>query len=337
MSNVSWNAEYRRWSGQSVGVWHRRLSIARYGLRLCLSGKIMRAFLLLAFAQTFVLAGVFFFLGQIVAEDSALIRWIESLGGEDARRVLSGIASWALLYPEISVDGVYRVMFYALTFTNPLASIVIVALFIHRLVAHDLASQAIVIYNSKALTCWDYIIGKFAIVATILSVMWILPVVCSWLLGNMLAPDWSFFYHTFPSLMRGLAIGVAAVLSLSCVAMLVSSLAKKTGAAVAYWIVGIFALNMVSGALSLAHPVFAYIDPFNALEALAAGTFRMQSFLIDASTMLPFFGNMFSEVSEFAESPDSPITDGARVLPLLALAAISAASIFVVNRRVRPQ
>ncbi|MDQ8200601.1 ABC transporter permease subunit [Pelagicoccus enzymogenes] len=331
----AWTAQYRRWEGEGVGVWRRRLSISRYGLRLCLSGKIIKIFLVLAFAQTLLLGGVFFLFGQLVAPESALLGWLESIGGEQMVRVISGLSSWALLYPEICVDGVYRVMFYLLTFSGPFLSMIIVALFVHRLIANDLASNAIVIYNSKALTRWDYLIGKFLIVATILSVVWILPVVVSWLLGNFLSPDWSFFYHSFPSLLRGLVIGGVAVVSLSCLALLVSSLAKKTGAAVAYWILGWFSFGVVASVASFAHPALNYISPTQSIYALSAGVYRMLDLVTDAQDMLPFFGGFFNTMSDGNDPADLPIGNGEILLPLLSLAVYCVISVVVVSRRVK--
>ncbi|EDY81271.1 hypothetical protein VDG1235_889 [Verrucomicrobiia bacterium DG1235] len=331
----AWNAQYRRWEGESVGVWQRRLSIARYGLRLCLAGRIIKIFLVLSLAQTLVLAGVFFLFGQLVAPDSALLGWLEALGGRQVSTMVSALTSWALLYPEICVDGIYRIMFFFLKFTNPTFSVIIVTLFVHRLIANDLASNAIVIYNSKALTRWDYLIGKFLVVSTILSVVWILPVVASWFLGNVLSPDWSFFYHSFPSLLRGLTLGVVAVVSISCLALLVSSLAKKTGAAVAYWMLGWLSLSVVAKVASLAHPVLNYISPLKAIYAFGSGVFRIADLAVDAQAMLPFFGGFLSRVSPVEEASEIPISNGEILMPLLALALYCGVSIVVVSRRVR--
>lgn len=331
----AWNARYRRWDGESVGVWQRRRSIARNGLRLCLSGKIIKVFLVLASAQALLLSAAFFLFGQLVAPESALLDVLERIGGPQAADVVSGLTSWALLYPEICVDGVYRVFFYLLTFSGPYLSMIMVALFVHRLIANDLASNAIVIYNSKALTRWDYLIGKFLVVSSILSVVWILPVVVSWLLGNLLSPDWSFFYHSFPSLGRGLAVGAVAVVSLSCLALLVSSLARKTGAAVAYWILGWFSMSVVANVARLAHPALDYLSPIRALHALSAGVYRMADLVSEAQDMLPFFNSFLNTVSDRDDPAELPIGNGELWLPLLSLSAYCVVSVWVVSRRVR--
>lgn len=331
----AWNAKYRRWEGKGVGVWKRRLSISRYGLRLCLSGRIIKIFLVLALAQTLVMAGVFFLFGQLVAPESALLSWIESLSGKEVTTMISALSSWALLYPEICVDGIYRIVFFGLKFGSSFFSVIVVALFVHRLIANDLASNAIVIYNSKALTRWDYLIGKFLVVASILSVIWILPVVGSWFLGNALSPDWSFFYHSFPSLLRGLTLGVVAVVSISCLALLVSSMARKTGAAVAYWMLGWLSLGIVSKVASFAHPALEYISPYEAILAFGDGVYRMADLAMDAQNMLPFFGGFLSKVSNAQSAAEMPISNGAVLLPLLSLTFYCILSVAVVSRRVR--
>ncbi len=333
-AKTAWKAEYRRWTGKSAGVWTRRAAIARYGLRLCLKGKIARAFLFLALMQTVVLAAVFFFFGQIVAPDSSLVNWLEDKSGGAITTYLNAITSWMLLYPEICVDGVYRVLFYLMRFSGPFFSMIMVALFIHRLIAGDVASNAIVIYNSKALTRADYMLGKFGVVAPILAVIWIVPVVVSWILGNILSPDWSFFWHTLPSLLRGVAVGVAAVISLSCIAMAVSAVAGRSRAAVAYWILGWIVMSIVGSVASLAHESLALINPIACIEELAAGVYRIDLLWRDAQDMLPFFSGFVSDVDE--DALQVPATLGGGVwAPLLILTAMSFLSLYVVDRRIR--
>lgn len=329
-----WHAGYRRWQGASTGVWTRRLAIARYGLRLCLRGKIVRAFLFLGLLQGLVIAGAFFVFGQLVATDSAIIRFIESVGGLRMRTLVNGLSSWALLYPEICVDGVFRLLFSQLRYTNLLLSLVTVALYAHRLIANDMASQAIVIYNSKALTTWDYLLGKFAIAATALSLIWIAPVLIAWLLGNLLSPDWSFAYHSLPSLLRGLALGAVAVVSLSSLALAVSSLARRTSAAISYWVIGWLALDMAAGAASQAIPALRLLSPARCIEELSRGLFRLDLLLADARSALPFFESTFREVVE-RSAESVPAAPASVAQPLLALCAFTVAGLWLAGKRAR--
>jgi hypothetical protein len=219
-------------------------------------------------------------------------------------------------------------------FPASLLSIVIVALFIHKLIAHDLASQAIVIYNSKALTRWDYLAGKFTIVATILSLVWIFPILSSWLIGNLLAPDWAFFAHTFPSLIRGLVVGIVATLSLSSIALAVSSLAKKTGTAIAFWILGWISLNLISDLSRISYSWFEYVNPLKSINELSEGVFKMDSLITEAQNSLPFIDRVVAKATSLQSLDQIPASDGTLLAPLIALTAMSALSLFIVHRRI---
>jgi hypothetical protein len=63
------------------------------------------------------------------------------------------------------------------------------------LITRDLASNAIVIYSSKAVTRGDYLLGKFCTAFGVMSLTWLGPVCGAWFVGNLLAPDWKFFWH----------------------------------------------------------------------------------------------------------------------------------------------
>lgn len=327
-----WKPQYRRWKGQSVSLWKRRFSIARYGLRLCLAGKAIRAFLFLSFSQLLFLCAVFIIFGQLVTPGSVLVEWIQSKSGERTGTIINGLSSWALLYPEIFVDGIYRIGFFFIKYASMPLTLVIVALFVHKLIAQDLASQAIVIYNSKALTRWDYLTGKFIVVATILSLIWILPIIASWIIGNALSPDWAFFYHSFPSLMRGLLVGAIAVSSLSLIALAVSSLAQKTGTAIAYWILGWVILSSLASLSQFLNPAFDYINPFAAIDTLSSAIFRMDSFISEAQSTIPFIDQAIARISDL-DLDKIPATDGSIIVPSLFLATLSAISILIINRR----
>lgn len=339
----AWSPVYRRWQGQATGVWARRLSIARYGLKLCLAGKAIRFFILIAFLQGFALTALFALFGQIVNPDSALSNWTAGIAGARNAAIINGLTAWALVYPEICVDGIYRAAFYLAKFSASPLSLIIIALCIHRLIALDLASQAIVIYNSKALTRWDYLIGKFLIATCILSFIWIVPFVAAWLVGNTLSPDVRFFFYTFPSLTKSLLVGIVAVITLSLFALAVSSLAKRTGSAVAYWILGWISLGIFSSIAKATYPILQFVNPFSAISEFSNGVFKMNSFLQQARDELPVFNsylesfirsNMDDGKTLSSVVDEIPATDGSLAIPALFVVIICLASVAIANRRV---
>ena len=79
------------------------------------------------------------------------------------------------------------------------------------LITRDLACNAIVIYSSKAVSRGDYLLGKFATAFGFLTLTWLGPVCAAWFLGNLLAPDWRFFWHARGALVNILIYGLSSM------------------------------------------------------------------------------------------------------------------------------
>ncbi len=280
---------YQHWQGQSTGIWQRRLTITRYGLRLCLQSKLLLALLAIAWVAALGLVGIYFLVGQLMAPDSALLASFITKLSPQIQNVIRGAVSWILLYPEITVDGIYRVTFYFVTLGYFALCFVATSLFVPKLIAHDQASQAIIIYNSKALTRFDYLLGKFGIVFTLLSALTIAPLTFAWIAGNLMSPDWSFFVHSFPTLARSLCVCGLFVVTLSLLALALSSLAKKTSVATALWILFWIISSTVSGAAEKLFSWGGYLSPHRLFNALADQLYDLGSLLTAAQTSLPFF------------------------------------------------
>ncbi len=327
---------YHHWQGQSTGIWQRRLTITRYGLRLCLQSKLLIGMLAITWVTALGLVGIYFFVGQLMAPESALLAsFVEKLGPQ-IQNVIRGAISWILLYPEITVDGIYRVTFYYVTLGNFATCFVAISLFVPKLIAHDQASQAIIIYNSKALTRFDYLLGKFGIVFTLLSALTLAPLTFAWLAGNLMSPDWSFFVHSFPSLARSLFTSGIAVVTFSLIALAISSLAKKTSTATAIWCMFWVITNIISGAAEKLFNWGTYISPHRLLNALADQLYDLPGILTSAKASLPFFDQaartIFSKTPEIAAQPAVSL-----YLPLGFAAAFCLVAIGILFQRTRSE
>lgn len=325
---ASKNNGYTRWTGVSTGIWQRRWVITRTGLGLCLNQKLLRAIIIVMLAATLVGMSLILFVGQLTSPDSRLLTFLGDSFGDQFRQAANGLASWVLLYPEIIVDGLYRAIFLALTNVSLLASYIAISLFIAKLISHDIASQAIVIYNSKALTRFDYLIGKFGIVAMILSAIWLIPIVSLWVVGNLMSPDWSFFVHSFKALTRALFVSGVAITSLSLLALALSALARKTSFAVSLWIMLWIFSSMVGRAAQLVYPLGGYVSPSICVRSLAWASFRVDEVWNSAASALPFFNMLFSQgAAEFPPEFSSGSSSVAQPLMFLGLYAVVSALI----------
>lgn len=327
---------YQHWRGQSTGIWTRRWTITRYGLRLCWRSRLLKILFAVVWVSALGLVALHFMVGQVLSPDSALLSYFTQNFGRRAKAVIDGMAAWILLYPEISVDGLYRfTLSYASLFYGTLCFYA-VALFVPKLISHDLSSRAILVYNSKALTRFDYLLGKFGIVATLVAALAVAPLVMIWFLGNLLSPDWSFFWYGLPALGRALAVGGVTTVSLSLFALAVSSLAKKTSSATAFWILA----WVVSGfAASAASKVFSwgrYLSPGVCLREISHRVYAVSDVVETAKESLPFFKSTLESMPRKTSILEATPEQGWWV-PCLFLAGFCVLALLAISKRVQPE
>jgi len=213
-----------------------------------------------------------------------------------------------------------------------------VIFFIPKLIAQDLSSHAFVIYNSKALTRYDYLLGKFGVVFGILALLWLLPLVASWAVGNLMAPRWSFFVHSLPALGIALGAGLFGVTVLSLIALAISALAKRSSVAVAVWAVGWIAASIFAGAVGQLHHWGEYLSPGQCIARMGGSLFDLPGVYEKAKTMLPLF-NFFVDSTGpgKADIPSDWFQIGTVWEPALFLIGYGVLSVAILAKRVKPE
>jgi hypothetical protein len=129
-------------------------------------------------------------------------------------------------------------------------------------------------------------------------------------------------------------VGIVATLSLSSIALAVSSLAKKTGTAIAFWILGWISLNLISDLSRISYSWFEYVNPLKSINELSEGVFKMDSLITEAQNSLPFIDRVVAKATSLQSLDQIPASDGTLLAPLIALTAMSALSLFIVHRRI---
>jgi ABC-2 type transport system permease protein len=202
------------------------------------------------------------------------------------------------------------------------------------LVTRDLASNAIVVYASKAVSRGDYFLGKFATAFGLLCLTWLGPISAAWLVGNLLAPDWRFFWHARIALGHTLLFGLPMMGLLSVLALGVSAISSKEKATPALW----FMWWIFGGVLA---PIARHTQPwlrhlsfnFN-LDQLALALFHPGKDLEVAQPSIPILGEMVRNIRPATMAALNEPATLAAALTLLSLAAVAA---LILNRRVKPE
>lgn len=324
---------YQHWEGAHLGVWHRRWVIAANGLRGCLQAKGMQHLVLTCWLLALVMVAIQFAVGQLLVADSIIVQWIGNFNPQ-LQTFAKLLTTWLEQHPEISVRTTQNILFHYFSIWLMPLGIFGLGLAIPLLITRDLASSAIVVYASKAVSRGDYFMGKFATALGLLTLTWLGPVCAAWFVGNLLAPDWRFFWHARAALGHAVLFGLVMMPLLSALALGVSAISPKEKATPALW----FMWWVLGGVLA---PIARHTEPwlrhlsfnFN-FDQIALALFRPGNDLEVARANIPVLGEM---VRNIRPATMAALNEPAAAIATLALLGMVAAAAFILHRQVRPE
>ncbi len=327
------DAHYQHWDGAHLGIWARRWVIARNGLAAALQNKAIRNLIALCWLAGLAMAGLLFLVGQLLVADSMVVKWVAQLNPalQSFARMLT---SWLQDHPEISVGTTQNLLFYLFcTYSLPL-SIFVLGMAMPALITRDLASNAMVIYASKAVTRGDYLLGKFCVAFGLLTMTWLGPVCGAWLVGNLLAPDWRFFWHARVALVHALLFGLSSMVILSALALGVSAVSSREKSTPALWFMWWILGGVIQPIALQTKPWLRHLSFTFNLKQIGLACFRLGDDLKTAQDNIPIFGEMLRNIrSDTRFALDHPLVGGA----LAGLAVMLLLAAWVVVERVSPE
>lgn len=324
---------YKHWDGTHLGVWSRRLVIARNGLTACLRNRWLRYVVGLCWSAALGMTAVLFLVGQLLVADSLVVRWVGNLS-PGLQSFAHMLTAWLEQHPEISVRTTQDLLFFYFCKFLLYAGIFALGMAIPMLITRDLASNAIVIYSSKAVSRGDYFLGKFATAFGVLAVTWLGPLCAAWFLGNLLAPDWRFFWHSRAALGHVLAFGLCSLTLLSLLAMGVSACSSKAKTTVALWYMWWIAGGVVAPIAEHTEPWLRHLSFNYNLDQIALAIFRLGHDLNTARDNIPVFGQMLRNIpARTMEALNAPTIAGAVTWSLLMIALAA----LILRGKVKPE
>ena len=324
---------YQHWDGVHLGLWRRRIAIAQNGLTACLRNKWLRHVVVLSWGTTLVMTALLFMVGQLLVADSIVVQWIGNFnpGLQSFAKMLT---TWLEQHPEISVRTTQNVLFYFFCTYLLRASIFILGMAMPMLITRDLASNAIIIYSSKAVSRGDYLLGKFSTAFGLMALAWLGPICAAWFMGNLLTPDWRFFWHARAALGHILLYGLVSMTLLSLLALGVSAISSKEKSTTALWYIWWIVGGVVAPIAEHTQPWLQHLSFNYNLNQIALAIFQPGQDITTAQENIPMLGEMLRNIPANTMSAlSSPTTWGAVGWSLLmvGLAAI------VLHKRVKPE
>jgi len=324
---------YQHWDGIHRGLWQRRWVIARNGLTASLQNKWLRYVVVTCWSLGLAMTAVLFLLGQLLVADSVVVQWVGNLNPE-LQSFARTLTTWLEQHPEVSVRTTQDLLFYYCAIYLMPVSIFALGMALPLLITRDLASNAIIIYSSKAVSRGDYLLGKFSTAFGLLALTWLGPLCAAWILGNLLAPDWRFFWHSRVALWHALLFCLISMTALSMLALGVSAISTKEKSTPAFWYLWWVLGGIVAGIASHTQPWLQHLSFSFNLNQLALAVFRLGDDLKIAQDNIPIFGMMLRNIrSDTLTAINSPSTVGA----LVALFCMAAAAALLLRKRVKPE
>ena len=327
------DTHYQHWDGVHLGVWSRRLAIARNGLTACLRNKWLRHIVVLSWGTALVMTALLFFVGQLLVADSIVVQWVGNFNPQ-LQSFAHLLTMWLEQHPEISVHTTQNVLFYFFCTYLMRGGIFILGMAMPMLITRDLASNAIIIYSSKAVSRGDYLLGKFSTAFGLLAMAWLGPIVAAWLLGNLLAPDWRFFWHARAALGHALLFGLASMTLMSVLALGVSAISSKEKSTAALWYIWWIVGGVVAPIAQHTQPWLQHLSFNYNLNQLALAIFRPGESIAVAQENIPMLGDMLRNIpGDTMAALNNPTTWGAVGWSLI-MVVIAA---LILRQRVKPE
>jgi ABC-2 type transport system permease protein len=324
---------YQHWEGVHVGLWTRRLAIARNGLTACLRNRWMRHLVVVCWMAALAITAELFLIGQLLVADSIVVRWVGNFNPQ-LQLFVRTLTSWLEQHPEISVRTTQNLVFYYSSAWVMRLGIFALGMAIPVLITRDLASNAIVIYSSKAVSRGDYLLGKFCTAFGLLALTCLGPLCAAWFMGNLLAPDWRFFWHSRMALFNILAWGLTSMTILSLLAMGVSAISSKEKSTAGLWYIWWIIGGVVAPIALHTQPWLRHLSFNFNLDQIALALFRPGKELDIARDNIPVFGEMLRNIpSQTMTALNEPAIGGAVLWSALMLGAAA----WILHQRVKPE
>lgn len=327
------DTHYQHWDGVHLGLWSRRWAIAHNGLTACLRNKWMRQVLVLCWVAALLMTALIFIVGQLLVADSIVVQWVGNFNPmlQSFARMLT---TWLEQHPEISVYTTQNILFYFFCTYLLRAGIFIIGMAMPMLITRDLGSNAIIIYSSKAVSRGDYLLGKFSAVFGLLTLGWLGPICAAWLLGNLVTPDWHFFWHARNALGHALLFGLAGMTLLSLLALGVSAISGREKSTTALWYIWWIIGGVVAPIAQHTQPWLQHLSFNYNLNQLALAIFRPGESLTLAQENIPMLGDMLRGIrSDTMSAFNTPTTAGAIGWSLVMIVLVA----LILRQRVKPE
>jgi ABC-type transport system involved in multi-copper enzyme maturation permease subunit len=224
---------YRPWTGQRALPAGRVWVIAETGIRLAWKSQWLRRMLVVAWLPATYLGVALFAYEQMATGGGAQAAAPVILSQlPQAREIMPQILSRA---PQARHDVWALVLLTLFRYPQGILMVLLIGLIAPPMIAGDMRSRAYLLYFSRPIERFDYVLGKSLVLWTYLFLITAIPALGLYVLGVSLSPDLSVVTYTWDLPLRILAASVWLVVPTAALAMCYSSLTSESRYAGVAW------------------------------------------------------------------------------------------------------
>ena len=201
---------YRAWNGTRSFATLRWVIVATTGIRLVWRGTWLRRTIFFTWLPAIVLASGFLLYEQALTRPNAQREVIWFLGAAAREGPLAEKLREDVVSARHDVWATLLMTFFR--YPQAFVMVIVVGMIAPRLISYDLRSKAYLLYFSKPLTIWEYILGKSMVIWFYLAMITTVPACMMYVLGVLLSSEWSVVQETWDLPFRIMAASLVLVI-----------------------------------------------------------------------------------------------------------------------------
>lgn len=306
---------YRKWNGKLAPSWMRSVVIAKAGIRRAWQSSWLRRILFFAWLPALWFSAGFFIYEKAIefpemadslmpflktqVNNPQMDQVFDTIAQGDMRGARHGVWAWLLLtflrYPQVLVMAL------------------VVGLIAPPLISQDIRSRAFLLYFSRPIDRYEYVLGKLATVWAYLAMISMLPALTLYVAGVLLSPEAGVVASTWDLPLRIIAATMVLAIPTGSLALCISSLTQESRVAGFAW----FAILILGWVM---FGILSTVEGFNQMARGNVTPFRGESYW-SLMSLYHTLGRVQSWVFGFLEFRD--VIGSAIVLSLITVISLA--------------
>ncbi len=317
---------YRAYEGQLISPRLRWWAIMRTGIQLAWRSKILRRVQYLAWVPLLYMIPLFFGIGLMMdpaykGARHPLLGMVRELFGP---RLVNAVQE----NPEAFRTTIWLMAFAFLAGTiQPIITGVVVTIIAPPLISNDVRTKAFLVYFSKPISRWEYVLGKLGTIVFFAFTTTLFPAIALYVLSIAFSPSFGTLFDTL-SVLPKITLGyLALTVPSALVALFISSLTTQARFASVGWIVTIVfghaAFQVLSNTFELRESTFPFLlSLFESVHTLQLGILGVR----DVASQVP--GMLIPEHIMDLCAPDPRYSPWTAFVVLAGISALCVVGIF---------